>query len=91
MALDPLRQPPLLHNQCRFFQFDKLATDVAAEELEFATDMGAFEELGRRAGEGGQTVGGSKGGVEFGGCSTEFLGVMDGGGVNGRGGRSRRL
>ena len=86
MPLDPLRQPPLLHNQRRFFQLDKFAADVAAKELEFAANVGAFEEFGRGTGEGGEAVRGGEGGVEFRGCGAEFFGIVDGGGVDEGGG-----
>lgn len=84
MAFNPLRQSPLLHNQSRFFQLDKLAADVAAKDLEFTADVGAFKELGGRTCKRSQALGGGEGGVEFCGRGAEFFSVVNRGGVDGR-------
>ena len=73
MTFRPLRQSPLLDNLCRFLELAKLATDVAAEKLEFAAYMCAFEDFGRCTGEGCKAVGRGEGSVEFGGCSAELF------------------
>lgn len=82
MALNPLAQAPLLHDFRRLFQFDKLAANIPAKELEFTADMGTFKQFGRGAGEGCEAVGGGKGGVEFGRGRAEFLRGIDGRGID---------
>ncbi len=83
MPFNPLRQPPLLHYQSWFFQLNKLAADIAAKELEFTADVGAFEEFGGCACKGGKALGGGEGGVELGGCGAELFSVIHGCGIDG--------
>ncbi len=74
MPLDPLAQPPFLHNLLRLFQLQIGARDVAAEELKLAAYVRAFEEFGWGACECCDSRGVGEGGVEFGGCGAEFFG-----------------
>ena len=83
MPLNPLRQPPLLHNQCRLFQLGELAANVATEKLEFTTNVGTFEDFRGGACKSGKAIGGSEGGVEFSGCGAKLFRIVDGGGVDG--------
>lgn len=83
MPLHPLPQSPLLHDFRRLLQFDKLPADITAKELEFTADMGTFKHLRRGACEGGEPVGGGKGGVEFGCGRAKLLRGIDARGVDG--------
>lgn len=74
MAGRPLLQAPLLYEPRRLVERGVFAHDVAAKELEAAADVGAFEELGRGAREGGEAGRVCEGLVELGGGGAEFFG-----------------
>ena len=89
VALRPLLEPPFLHDACRLLQLDKLARDVAVEDLEAAawTD---FEDARRGPSKGRDTLRVGKGEVELGGFGTKFgivgqCGNVDGGAFAGGG------
>lgn len=82
MAGRPLLQPPLLHDARRFLERGIFARHVAAEELEVAADVRAFEEFGRRPREGGEPGRVREGLVELGGRGAEFFGGGHGRGVD---------
>lgn len=83
MPLGPLRQTPFLHKQRRGIELDVLAVDVAVEDGELPTDVGAFELAGRRAGEDGDALGVCEGVVQLLGGGAELIRGLYGGGVDG--------
>lgn len=77
VSLNPLSQSPLLDDLRGLCKFEVLATNVAAEELEFPAYFRAFEELWWGAGEGCDPLRVGEGGVELSSCRSElFRGVQ---------------
>lgn len=83
MSLGPLRQTPFLDHQGVRLEFDVFADDVAVEDGEFPTDVGAFELTGRPAREDGNALGICEGVEQFLGGGAELVRGCYGGGVDG--------
>lgn len=74
MSLRPLFESPALYNLRWFDEFEVRAGYVAAEELEAAAGVRAFEVFRSGAREGCEAGGVGEGGVELGSRGAEFFG-----------------
>lgn len=82
VVFGPLVQAPALHDLSRFVQLQILAGNIAPEQLELATLLGALEDLGGRPCESGDALWVGEGPVQLLGSGAELFAVGHGGGVD---------